>query len=331
VHQHNKFKNLRLGFIGLGKYGYTIMKAILKSGHHNINNIYFEKIDEKILKDLTIAKQNEIKNNYENLRKLLVRFKEEESIETFFESHSLSIKGLIEELTRDNEGCTGALIISLDLQRWERIVEKIANIGNKINWKNVWILSSISRLEIEKITNTINKNVRIIRYIPNLATGVGKGIISAYIEPASREEGEVIIKRVFQGLGKIILVDKEDFIDSARIITGSTIGLFSYFAKILSDSIRELSIENLGKTQEEADEIVYHSIAGMLALCRQNEIESWDKLSKTLQVIPGMGEKLGIIKFITNNLDNKNLPNIIKDSIKSCYQEYLSDNSKIEI
>lgn len=327
---HHKYKRLRLGFVGLGKYGYGVMKAILKSGHHNIDNIYFEKMNDKILKDLATVKQNEIKNNYANLRNLLVRFKDSENITAFLKSHSLSIKDLIEEISKD-ENNKGILIISLDQHRWEKVRQEMACIVDKKVLENVWLLSSISHLEIEKIKEAIDKNVRIIRYIPNLATMVGNGIISAYIEPEHREEGEVTLKRVFQGLGKIIFVNNEESIDSARIITGSTIGLSTYFAKILSDSIGKLGIEDLGKSQEDAIEIVYYSIYGMLALFKQKEIESWDKLLENLQVSPGKAGESGTIKFITDYLDGKEVPQIIKESIRECHKKYLINNHMFEI
>lgn len=160
-----------------------------------------------------------------------------------------------------------------------------------------------------------------------MATSVGQGIISAYIEPEYREEGEVILKRIFQGCGKVMLVDKETSIDAARIITASTIGIFTYFAKILSDSIKELGIKDF---EGKADEIVYYSIAGMLSLCKGKEIESWDELFKHLLVSPGKLGEPGTIEFITNDLNNKNVSRIIIDSIKKCHKEYLHNNQNIE-
>lgn len=320
-------QSLKLGFIGLGKYGFATAKAILKSGHHNIEDIYFAKTDDEYFRKLPAEKVHEIKDNYENLRKLLSRFKNENDIDKFLEGHILSINELIEKVCK-NKGSKGILIISLDMFRGKILLEKIAGMNKKISWEDVWILSSVSKLEVSIIKQLINNNIRVIRYIQNMAISVGQGIISAYIEPVYYEEGEFILKRIFQGCGKVMLVDEEASIDAARIITASTIGIFTYFAKILSDSIKELGIKNF---EEEADEIVYHSIAGMLSLCKGKEIESWDKLFKYLLVSPGKLGEPGTIEFITDDLNNKNISHIIIDSIKKCHKKYLHNNQIIEV
>lgn len=321
---------LKLGFIGLGKYGFATAKAILKSGHHKIENIYFEKIGDVSLKELQATKMLELENNYKKLEEILSRFnnedEDEDECKKFLEGHILDIDKLIGKVC-ENHDSKGALIISLDMSGGKRLLGKIADIRNENPWDDVWILSSVSKLEVSTIKQLTNKNIKVIRYIQNMAISVGQGIISAYIEPEYREEGEFILKKIFQGCGKVMLVDEETSIDAARIITASTIGIFTYFAKILSDSIKELGIKNF---EEEADEIVYHSIAGMLSLCKGKEIESWDKLFKYLLVSPGKLGEPGTIEFITNDFKKKNVSQIIIDSIKKCHTEYLHNNRKIE-
>ena len=178
------YQNLKLGFIGLGKYGFTTAKAILKSGHHNIEDIYFAKTDDEYFRELSAEKVREVNDNYENLQKVLSRFKNEEDGKYLVE-HILSLEALIENIC-GNKDSKGVLIVSLDMLTGKEIFKKIAGLNKKISWENIWVLSSISKLEVSIIKQLINKNIRVIRYIQNMAISVGQGIISAYIEPEYR-------------------------------------------------------------------------------------------------------------------------------------------------
>lgn len=320
------YQDLKLGFIGLGKYGFATAKAVLKSGHHNIENIYFEKPDNKLLKELSSEKQHEIKNNYKSLKNLLLRFKNNKATDNSSKEHILSINKLLDEICEDKNRI-GVLIVSLDMHRGYEVLKKISNYLKKRNLENLWLFSSISKLEASDIKRSTSKNLRVIRYIPNLAIKRGQGIVSAYIEPEYNQEGEIIIKRVFKGCGEVLLLNQETFIDSARIITGSTIGLIAYFAMILSDSIRELGIKDF---EEAADEIVYSSVVGILSLCNKKESGYWNKLYTDVLVAQNKSGKYGTTEFIINDLVSKNFPQIIKDCIKRCHNEYLKKNHSIE-
>lgn len=321
------YQDLKLGFIGLGKYGFATAKAVLKSGHHNIENIYFEKLDTKPLKKLSSEKQLEIKNNYEYLEELLSRFKNNKDPNEFSKKHILSINKLLDKICQD-ENRIGVLIVSLDMDRGYEVLKIISNYLKKRKLENLWLFSSISKLEASDIKRSTSKNLRVIRYIPNLAIKRGQGIVSAYIEPEYNQEGEIIIKRVFKGCGEVLLLNQETFIDSARIITGSTIGLIAYFARILSDSIRELGIKDF---EEKSDKIVYQSIVGILSLCNKKEAEYWKKLYEDILVARNKSGEYGTTEFIINDLVSKNFSQIIKDCIKRCHNEYLKKDHSIEL
>lgn len=320
------YQDLKLGFIGLGKYGFATAKAVLKSGHHNIENIYFEKPDNKLLKKLSSEKKLEIKNNYKNLENLLSRFKNNKATDNFSKEHILSINKLIDKIC-EGKNRIGVLIVSLDMDRGYEVLKIISNYFKKRKLENLWLFSSISKLEVSEIKLSTINNLRVIRYIPNLAIKRGQGIVSAYIEPEYNQEGEIIIKRVFKGCGEVLLLNQETFIDSARIITGSTIGLIAYFARILSDSIRELGIKDF---KGKSDEIVYQSIGGILSLCNKKEGIYWNKLYEDILVAQNKSGEYGTTEFIINDLVSKNFPQIIKDCIKRCHNEYLRNKQNIE-
>ena len=312
---------LKLGFIGLGKYGWGVLRAILKAGYHDQKNIFFEEEDPCILRNVARPKREEIKKNYISIKKFF---------QTHGESHCLPINDLIQEIGKD-KNCLPVLIVSLDRERADKIFQRVRKLKG-VNWNDIWLLSSVSCLTAQDIKRQIHHKVKVIRYIPNLATMVGEGIITAYVEPQYQDEGMVILRKVFHDLGKVVVVQKEQNIDSARLITGSTIGLAAYFAKLLSDSIRALRVQGLGRRQEDADEIVFHAIVGMLALRNsRNEgktIQSWGDFIEFIQVTKSRGNKPGTTESLIELLDQKRFPEIVKKAIREVHAIYLESCSK---
>lgn len=313
---------LKIGFIGVGKYGYSIMEAILKADYHKPENIFFEENDTKYLKELSEDKKEEIEDNYKKLQYLFKR----QNCNAIYTKNKLSISSLLELLSNNKKGIS-VLILSLDNKRAERIFLDLKK--NKENLKNLWLLSSISYLTAKEIRKKVEiPDLRIIRYVPNYASIVGEGIITAYSDSSDMEEREKLFRKVFYGIGKIYFVKNENDIDSARVITGSTIGLFAYFAKIVSEEIKSLNINGLGNVENEASKLVYHSIAGALALCKDMD---WDAVVDTVMVTKGQKGEVGTTEFIVNALNEKNLPEIIRTTIRDCCENYITKKQVFEI
>lgn len=136
-----KHAHLKIGFIGFGKYGYGVMTAILKSGHHNINNVYYLAVKEYLKPD---EKDFTEHNNHATYLKenLLPRFSDFKKYK--WNEHYLAINKFIAEIASDEQG---VLVVSLNNKRGKEVFEKLSK---KCKKKSIWIFSSVSKLEISK-------------------------------------------------------------------------------------------------------------------------------------------------------------------------------------
>ncbi len=130
-------QTLKLGFIGLGKYGYAVMRAILRTGHHSPDDIFYEMYDESTYND-NPQKKGEVEKNYEFLTKY---FKTDGGQA---KDRSKSVEDLVKEVAGD-EGSQGVLILSLNKERGTKVLgeikEQIASAKGTL-----WLFSSISHL-----------------------------------------------------------------------------------------------------------------------------------------------------------------------------------------
>ncbi len=310
-----KHAHLKIGFIGFGRYGYGVMKAILKSGHHNINNVYYLNINDYLESN---ANDSDIHKKKVTLLKerLLPRFINSKKYK--WDEHYLGLNNFMAKISSDHDD-EGVLVISLNKNRGEKVFKKLKGYIKK----NTWLFSSISNLKSSSIKDLLGDKCMVLRYLPNMGTKVGQGITAVYVdvEPRHRKEGEVVFKKVFQGLGNIYFVDTEEQIIAARVITGSTIGVIAYLAQSIADAIGDLNIKGLGDEKEIAAEIVYHSMAGALALGKDKEISTWGNIYDSIRIKPGPDEKPGTTDIIIKKMRDGKVPEVIKDSFRLSFEK----------
>jgi len=282
-------RKLKLGFVGLGKYGYAILLAILRAGHHNLANVFIQSEDKSC--------PSVVKSNYQDLNKKYNLFRHQDDNDN--SPQYQDITGLLQSVAGESDS-VGVLIISLNQETGKRVLEEITKNEGEIKG-TLWLLLSISNMRIEEVKEKVgNNNIRIVRYLPNMGASEGVGIIAAYTENNLETEARRVVSRVFQGLGEVWLLKNEEDIDAARVIFGSSIGLIAWFAKTLSEAIHQCGTAELGKEPDKASEIVYHSLLGVLALARRTE--SWEKIIEQIAVSSADG-KLGTTNFIISNLE----------------------------
>jgi pyrroline-5-carboxylate reductase len=309
-----KHSHLKIGFLGLGKYGYGVVKGILKSGHHNIDDIYFINLED------TLSKFEE--SYYKSLKDdLLSKIIGKNNIEDFWKSHHIKINEIPEKFICNHDR-NGVLVISLHYERALSVLEKLS----ETHLQGLWVFSSTSFLTVKEITDKLANKCTVLRYLQNMGTKVGQGIIAAHIDQLLQkeyqDEGEIIFRKVFQGLGKIYFVKKEEQINAARVIIGSTIGVVAYLSKQIADALKALNEDGLGNTEDMAMEIVYHSVAGALALGKERDVTTWNDIVKQVSRTHEGGK--GVTDFIIGELNKKNIPEIIGSSYKLCFEEYLA-------
>lgn len=312
MHSECRHSHLKIGFIGFAKYGYGVMRGITKSGHHNINNLYYLKIEDYLENDTKARQVHE--TNLNNFRENLIAVEPERG--QYFDKHYLGIDAFLKEITSPQE--EGILIISLNKERGINVLNKIKD---KIN-RPIWIFSSISKLTVKEIQDIAGEHCRVLRYLENMGVKVGQGITAVYVSPNCKKEGKIIFQKVFQGLGKSYFVKEEKHIDAARIITGSTIGIIAYLAQHISEALKGLDIKGLGDTTDSAAEIIYHSMAGALALGKNKDKNIWSDITKDIFVTPSPDGKSGTTEAIIKEMTDYKIPEAIKNSFKSVIEKY---------
>lgn len=279
---------LRLGFVGLGRYGWAVMRAILRYGQHRLEDISWERFDESSFCDNQVKKQ-ELISNYSALASWL----DTRNSCVRHGSAGVPVADLVQAIA-PSEDATGVLLLSVNRERGKIVLQEIGSHAAFCKG-TLWLLSSISRLSVGDIAATLGdaQNVNVIRYLENMGVREGAGLIAAYAPPHYRQDALDVLQRVFRGIGDIIMLNEETKIDAARVVIGGTIGMIAWYAQELAKAIQTLEIEGLGRDPQEAAEITYRSMAGALALAQAEDIKRGGDLSRGLLVLPGRTGAIG--------------------------------------
>ncbi len=293
-----KRKPLRLGFVGLGKYGYATMRAIMSAGHHAWKNMAYEDYESDKFYDHE-SKKKEVLENIRRLDDL-----PDDSLQR--RPAKKNLEDLVKWLASDEER-DGVLLLSLNKQRGEEVLNQLKKCLGELKGE-MWIFSSISKMSIGDIRKKTgiagNENIRIVRYLQNLGISKGKGLIAASPEECYREDARRVLEQVFFGLGEVLIIREKD-IDAARVIVGSTIGVIAYFADILSSALARQQIEGLSNKEEIGSKVVGSSISGALALASSRNIKTWRDVYEQVCVTPGKGGEKGTTELLVDEICQK--------------------------
>lgn len=94
------------------------------------------------------------------------------------------------------------------------------------------IVSVMAGISISELTNQF-KSSKICRAIPNLPCAINAGMTVLKFAPKTTKKHSKLVTGVFSKLGKSLLVDDEQLIDSATALVGGGPAYVSYFASAL--------------------------------------------------------------------------------------------------
>lgn len=100
-----------------------------------------------------------------------------------------------------------------------------------------------------------------VRVMPNLGVLAQEGMTGLYSSDSLSSQQQALVTNLFQCSGKLIQVDSEDKIDAITAISGSGPG---YVFRLIEAMIE--GAHTLGFTDEEANELVFQTFKGALAL-----------------------------------------------------------------
>lgn len=307
---------MNLGFIGLGKYGAAVCESILRGGAHARDRIWIESFDESSFKDNEV-KKDEVTANLKRLSDLGAK--------------SLSLNQLVSAAITDQASLT-TLVLCLNQSRANVVFRQIA--AQLVTGTSpVWILTSVSKTAVADLKSAM-PNTRIVRYLPNYAVGIGRGVLAAYADERDRTEAEIIVQRVFQGVSQVRFVESEEALDAARIIIGSSTGIVAHMAHGLAKAIEAQGIPGLGNTPETAAELVYATMAGALKLAEGHK--TWDGVRNSAAVPPDASAgRIGTLDSMVGALASGQPPSDqieawLTSVYRKCLQEYREHPEKFE-
>ena len=168
-----------------------------------------------------------------------------------------------------------AVILAVKPQDFGNILEEIKNhVGEKLI---ISIAAGITTGYIEKYLG----NVRVIRTMPNIAARIGRGITCLCKGKFVNEMDLSFARKLFDTLGKTLILDEEDMIDAATAISGSGPGFCFYLIENNKLDINhqddidkftkdlEKSAESLGFSEHDAIILAEATTSGSIQLLKE--------------------------------------------------------------
>ncbi len=178
----------------------------------------------------------------------------------------------------------------------------LIKLKERIIKKNI-IVSFVAGLSEEKIFSLIEKEVKVVRLMPNLLVRVGQSTTGAFSSRLERIEKEKIGSYI-SFFGKIIWLRKEVEMDFFTAFFGGGPAYISLFLKILTDIL-----VNRGFQRKISEELVTSLVDGT------NKLMKLESLSYS-NLIGKVASKKGTTEQALNFLEKNNLlKNILTDAI----------------
>ena len=235
---------------GFGKMGSSIVKGwMLKS--LNFNFFVVEK--ESSLRSTAV---NDGIETYENFEQLL-KFVYAENIDIIF----LAVKP-------------------------QQMSEAI-KVFSRLNFSKTLFISIAAGLSFDWFQSNLNKDIKLVRAMPNLPASVGFGV-TGYCKTNNVDKIELLdVQDLLSAFGKAVYLESESFIDVVTAISGSGPAYVFYFAEVLS----EIGL-NQGLSKKNAKALAIETIIGSAKLLEMSNINP--KILKENVTSPGGTTEAGL-------------------------------------
>lgn len=185
----------------------------------------------------------------------------------------------------------------------------LGEIKDSIKEKSV-VISIAAGVTVAAISKHLG-NVQIIRVMPNTPALVSEGMSGLYSPNASDNTMQNALE-IFNGIGKAVIVDKEDLIDAVTAVSGSGP---AYFFLVMEEMIK--SAKKLGLAEDIATELVLQTAKGasILAEIAQLNGESAEELRRKV-TSPG-----GTTEAAINTFKNGGINVLVEKALTAAYDK----------
>lgn len=210
-----------------------------------------------------------------------------------------------------------------------KVVGKVAEEIRDYIQKEQLIISTAACVTLELLEKYFNKKgsdlkrakgltPKIIRIMPNIPVAYGLGVVGWIGNNKIDGNDKKLIKKLLKPLGIIIDCKDEEQLDKLSMISGCGPGYAGYIMKCL-----QKKAEQYGFSENEAHKIVLSTFSGTLHNLETRNI-SFENLVRSIAT------KGGITEEVLSNMENKEIPKIISNSIDLGYDKIKRIESMLE-
>ncbi|MEC7886009.1 MAG: pyrroline-5-carboxylate reductase [Pseudomonadota bacterium] len=183
------------------------------------------------------------------------------------------------------------------------------------------IISIVAGVSTNDIKSYIDKNVYVIRTMPNLSAKIHECITVIFYSRNTPKNFKRLVDQMFSLIGITIKVNKEDQINNYTALTGSGPAYIYYFFEALENSCKKLGIKNSNNR-----DIIYKMLIGSLELLKKKDggIISPEKMRRLIT------SKGGTTESAINQLKRNKFNQIINSAIQTAHKRSLDLGKKIK-
>ena len=168
------------------------------------------------------------------------------------------------QTTNDNQAAidfADVVMLSVKPQLMQDVCAKLTN-----NMSSRLFVSIAAGLTIERLSDFLPKETKIIRVMPNTPSAIGMGM-SGIFAPSTISQNEVqSVADIMQSVGETLVVNKEDDINTVIAAAGSSPAYF-----FLVGEAMQKAAENMGLSASDARKLVVQAMLGSAHLMNKEQ------------------------------------------------------------
>jgi len=176
------------------------------------------------------------------------------------------------------------IFLAVKPQQMENTVKNFS----KFNFSELVFISIAAGLSFSWFRNKINKEIKIVRAMPNLPASIGFGVTGYCKSKNLSEEENRDVYELLSAFSKIIYLNKESLIDNVTAISGSGPGYIFYLVEALS----QIGVDQ-GLTIQDAKTLAKETLIGSARLIETSNIDP--KTLKENVTSPGGTTEAGLM------------------------------------
>ena len=173
-------------------------------------------------------------------------------------------------------------------------MNEVIKVFSKIDFSKTLFISIAAGLSFDWFQSKLNKNIKLIRAMPNLPASVGFGV-TGYCKTSNINEIDLHdVQKLLNAFGKTIYLESESLIDVVTAISGSGPAYVFYFVEVLS----EIGMHE-GLSKKDAKVLALETVIGSARLLEMSNIDP--KVLKKNVTSPGGTTEAGLEILASNN------------------------------